>query len=1005
MAYAAMTPAPAPRLPDPLPLVGRTRELAHLEALLEDRAQGASAVFLRGEGGVGKSRLAAELADRATRRSWKVAVGRAYPVETGVPYALFSDAWLPILRDMDASKLQVLTKGGEAELRQLFPALGPAPDESFSSWDPEELRTRLMWNFAEFVKQLATREPILCVLEDLQWADDSSLHLIHFLARQTTGSPVLFLCTYNDRERNPQLIHTERSLDAMGAAEVHRLEPLTLDQVDELVSRSFGMSGEAIREFAAVLYGWTRGNAFFVEETIKSLVESGRLRTEAGTWVGWGAKEFGMPGSIKDAVIARTLGFSAAAQEVVNLAAIVGTRVTYGLLASITDLAGGDLLTALEELCDRGILLERTENDDVVYTFAHPLVREIVYGELGLARARQRHGQVALAMEAYFGLRAIDHADELAFHFARTDGPELRGKAARYLAAAGRKALERRADQEAINYLKAALERTGDADADAPAPEELIPLLARAYTHVGEFDEAARLWSAALRQVPADRLQHAAIRRALGMTQFWRGRHDEAHEQFDAGLSSARTNGDERATVRLLVAKAHCLHELGRGTEALATLETALPLAEEVGDHSLLARVHRALALLRIWIGPPDAAESHAERAIELAKRVGDVSIEFWARWGLAVLSGMRGDTERMTREIAQVDRLAETARSPVLRLWTADMVVELAYGRGEWDQGIVAGEQAIAVARSLNQRTLLPRLLVWTSQFFTARGEHDRAAALVDEAAEISGLDRQEGPHDVHQVVPTYIGMAHHLLGIGAFEKAIEAAEKGAEISEGTGYTLWSLHQLLPVLAESHLWADHVDRADEVGKQLRAHAERIDHRLGLAWADACAALVQWKRGDPEGSIPPMRAAAEKLEAIPMLWHATRLRRQLSARLRDAGRLEEAKAELDRVWRVCVGLGAGPEKEAARRNYIEMGLKPPSERRTTGWRGLTPEELEVAKLIARGLTNKATATARGSELRTITTHLSRIYKKLEIGGAGARARLAVHVREAGLLDE
>jgi len=995
------------KLPDPLPLVGRTCELSELEARLEPGYQGASVVFLCGEGGVGKSRIAAELAKRADDRGWRVVKGRAYPAETGVPYAPFSDAWLPLLRELGEATLNVLSRGGQAELRHLFPALAVGADdhEPHAGGDPDELRTRLMWSFAELVKRLAGRTPLLCILEDMQWADESSLNLLHFLARQTREASVRFVLTYNDqdREENPQLIETERSLDSLGIACVHRLDTFGLAQVHELVARIFGAEGHVVRAFSAVLYGWTRGNAFFLEEIVKSLVETGKIRSEGGAWVGWDAEDFEMPGSIRDAVVGRTRGLSSGAQSLALLAAVVGSRVGHGLLGSISGLSEAELLDGLEELCARRILDERAESGEVVYHFAHPLVREILYGELGLARARLQHGRVAEVMEAYYGPDALEHADELAFHYARTDGAG-RSKAALYLAAAGRKALERRADHEAINYLEAALARLGDAPLEgAPSRTELVPLLARAYTHVGRFDAALERWTVAL-SATSRGAEQASVRRALGMTSFWLGRHAEAHRHFDAGLEIAGALEDDEATVRLIVAKAHCLHELGRGAEALETLRPALPLAERLGDEHLLARVHRGLALLHVWIGPPADAERHAERAIELATRVGDVSIEFWARWGLAVLSGMRGETDRMSAAIAQIEALADRAHSPVLRLWTADMVVELAYGRGEWDRGIEAGQRAIALARSLNQRSILPRLLVWTSQFFTARGEHDRAAELVAEASEISGLDREGGASDVHQVVPTYIGMAHHLIGTGQYEKAIEAAEKGREIAEGTGYTLWAVHQLLPALAEAYLWTGRVDRAAAVGAELRTHSERIDHRLGLAWADACEALVRWKRGEPEHAIPGMRDAAARLDAIPMVWHATRLRRHLSARLRDAGRLEEAKAELDRVWDVCVRIRAGVEKEQARQNYRDLGLKPPVEPRTDGWRGLTPEELEVARLAAAGLTTKQIARARSSAARTVGTHLSNIYGKLEIGGPGARARLALMAREAGLTE-
>jgi len=996
-------------LPDPLPLVGRTDELARLESLMEGDKEDSRIVFVRGEPGVGKTRLANELARRARGRSWEVAYGRAYPVEAGTPYSIFSDAWLPTLNAMDSSTLTVLSRGGEAQLRYLFPALGPAEEEPMlgSSAEPEEFRTRLMWNFAEFMKRYAARAPVLCVLDDVQWADDSSVELMHFLARQIVGHPILIVCTYNDRARESSraLMDAERSLTSIGAGEVLRLEALSRPQVGELVARSFGVDADVVRDFSAVLYGWTRGNTFFVEEILKALVSTGRLRLESGAWIGWDAKNFDLPGSIRDAIMSRLASFGDVARKVVETASIVGTRMTYDVLESITDLGSDEILDGLEELCSNGILEEEDDDGRIVYDFRYPLIRQTLYDEFGLQRVRALHGAVAEALEDHYGSEAEDHADELAFHFARTHGHRLRDKAARYLMAAGRKAFGRRADQEAISYFEAALDRIDrDTEDGREALGELLPLLARSHTHVGHFDEAVELWTSTLADVDEEDAEYAGIRRALGLTHVWRGDHEAAAESFEAGRESAKANEDRPATIRLLVAEAHGLHELGRAEAALEALHEALPLADELGDAGLLARVHRALALLHVWVGPPEKAEEHGHRAIELAREVGSPSIEFWARWGLAVLTGMRGDTDGMAKAIDEVTEIADRLRSPVLRLWTADMAVELAYGRGDWDTGVAKGEQAIAMARSLNQRTLLPRLLVWTSQFHVARGDLERAEELIEEAVGMAGIRDEELSRDVHQVVPTYTGLAFYRVALGDFEDAIDAAEKGLQIAEGTGYILWALHQLLPILAEACLWAGHIDRAEEVGKRLREHAERIDHRLGRAWADACDSLVIWKRGDAGGAVDLMRAAADDLESIPMIWPATRLRRQLAGRLHEIGRREEALGELDRVHAVCVRVRAGLELEKTRGMYREMDVRPPPVPTSDNELGLTPTELKVAELVAQGLSNKATASELSCATRTVSTHLSNAYAKLEIGGPGARMRLGKLMREAELVE-
>jgi ATP/maltotriose-dependent transcriptional regulator MalT len=975
--------------------VGRTRELAALEALMEDSGDGTSVVIVAGDGGVGKTRLAFELGARAERRGWRVTYGRAFPVEAGIPYALFSDAFLPILRDMDAGTLTVLSRGGEAELRYVFPALGRGGGAPESGADPEEFRTRLMWNFAEFLKSYAARQPLLCVLEDLQWADESSLQLLHFLGRQVAGHRILIVCTYNDTQRDQslELVKTERSLVSLGVGEIRRLEPLTLDQVSELVRLTFGVDADVVREFSALLFGWTRGNPFFLEEILKSLIASGRLTRHSGTWIGWDASDFGLPASIRDAVLTRVGATSAHARAVAELTAIIGARARYPLLASISGLTERELLSALEELCAARILDERTESGTVVYDFTHPMVRQTLYNEFGLQRVRMLHGVVAQAMEGFYGERAMEHADELAYHFQRTDNAQLRGKAAKYLAAAGRVALERRADHEAVTYLKAALDLADDGQEGKTLRAELAPRLARAHQHLGDFEEACRLWSAALDRAPEDGRETIALRRALGMAEFWCGRHDAAREHLDIGLNEAQRVGDQAGEVRLRIAKAHLLQEMGRGTDALETLSPALPIAESLSEPGLLARVHRGLSLLHLWIGPHESAKEHAERAIVLARKIGDTSIEFWARWALAVQEGMRGDTSGMAAAVEQVNELADSARSPVLRLWTADMSIELAYFRGEWDRGITTGNRAIALARSLNQRTLLPRLLVWTSQIHLGRGELDDAKRLLDEAVEISGIDTPDASIDVHQVVPVYIGRANYLVGLGDYEAAIEMAQRGSAIAEGTGYTLWAMHRMLPILAEAYLWAGQIDEAAKIGERIREHSERLDHKLGHAWADACEALVMWKRGDPKGAVSLMRTAAEALDEIPMLWDSARIRRQMAGRMAEVGMIDEASAELKRVHDIFVKLGANEELEKARMQFREIGHRPPPKGVGEGLAGLTSRELEVARLVARRLSNKAIGKELGMASRTASTHLSNIYQKLGITSRGELADL------------
>ena len=273
MATRPGTPA-APAVTTSLPLVGRAGEMARLSSLLDGAAQGTGqTLFLFGEGGVGKTRLVTLLAERARKRGCTALIGRAYPVETGVPYALFADAFRPLFSGMDAAQLAVLTRGASGALASLFPGLPGAEsttdrERASTGGDPAELKARLLWNFAQLLERISSRQPLLIILENMQWADASSLELFHFVARQIpTGVKVALVGTYNEAERdsNPALRTTEQSLVRLGVAVIQRVEPLREADVAQLVRDMFGTEESNLGRFPALLYSWTRGNPFFIE--------------------------------------------------------------------------------------------------------------------------------------------------------------------------------------------------------------------------------------------------------------------------------------------------------------------------------------------------------------------------------------------------------------------------------------------------------------------------------------------------------------------------------------------------------------------------------------------------------------------------------------------------------------------------------------------------------------------------------------------------------------------
>ncbi len=874
-------PTALPESPTEFPLVGLASEIQRLKLhLAVAEPSGPEALLVRGVTGVGKTRLIRVAKEAALHAGMKVFHGCAFPLDNGLSYAVLADAFVPFLQEAEPHTLQTLTRGRLAELYSLFPAAadgGELPDISVAG-PPEDKRTTLFWSFSELLRGLVRREPLLVVAEDLHWADPSAIQLLHFAIRQLEGHPVRFLCSSTEglREENSALLDFETSLSGAGLAQSLAVDPLEEDEIQQLVMKTFSVSIDVCRDFATRLHEWSGGNSLFATETLRSLIESGHLYPRNETWLGWEIDEFEPPRGVQDLVASRLSRLSQPAQRVVEVASAMGDRIRFSILASVAGLRDEETLDAIDELRVRGIVEGGAADSTGSLAFTHPLIRECVYSRLGGPRTRMLHREVGDALEKEGPERVIDRAEELAYHFHCSGDHTPAGKAFQYLLVAGRRALDRHADQEAARHLGAALElmdRRKAEEAAGPEPSGVLTDFAKALERTGQYDEAIEVLKRGLRDIddPEGGSNIAELRRRLGVACFRNGQYTEALAHYEAGILAADSHPLLKGQIQL--ARGACLQELARWDEAADDVNAALALAQQ-HDHSLIGiRAHQLLALHNMWTGRPTTARQHAWKAIEGAEASQDLSGAWGTHWGLGVLEGLTGNLAQMKERITEARRLAEELRSPILELRTDELSLQEAHARGDWDTAVMMGEQAISRARALGQRSLLPRLLVWTALPVLGRGDITRGRALVEEAWALAGLDAPGEPDpgfDLHAAIPAFTGKVSLHLAEGDIASAITVGEQGLEMADRSGSAIWSLHHLRPLLSEAYLLARDLEGAQRVGLRLRRDSKRMDHILGLAWADACDALVTWLSGDVEGGSVRLRAAADRLEGIPM---------------------------------------------------------------------------------------------------------------------------------------
>ncbi|MDO8670367.1 MAG: AAA family ATPase [Dehalococcoidia bacterium] len=436
------------------PFVGRDEELRRIAAALKLAAEGqGSIIFLTGQPGIGKTRLAREGLALAKRDDFTVLGGRAYPVGAGLAYAPFLDALAPLLRSLDPARLEGLA-GDLPSFGHLFVGLGLPPPEPLNNLSLE--RTRLFESVSRFLERVAQASPLVLFIDDIHWAEPTTIELLHYLARGLSNQRVLFLATYSS-----DYMCSSEELQALVAwLERDRLaEEIVIDRLGpESVERIVhGILGEEPQEdLLALLEARAKGTPLFIEVLIAALVDSGSLVRNTSQDGGWsldaeGAKA--LPPTARRLILIRLAQLEPRDRHVLDLIAIMGEATSYTILRAASKLDEEMLVESLHHLRVRGLVREGAEGTEVVYRITHPLIQEVVYSELSEVQRRFAH---LAAIEALERLRPGD-VNRLAHHYCGAGSGARGDRALSALVAAGKRSLNIYANGDAVRNFAAAL--------------------------------------------------------------------------------------------------------------------------------------------------------------------------------------------------------------------------------------------------------------------------------------------------------------------------------------------------------------------------------------------------------------------------------------------------------------------------------------------------------------------------------------------------------------------
>jgi class 3 adenylate cyclase len=660
-------------------VIGRESEAASLADAFKRVAagQGREVVLVSGEAGLGKTTLAADAARAALGAGAYVLLGRC-DEDLSVPYGPFVEALSHYVTNVPEELLRSHVEAHGAELARLVPALAKRLTDlpALQSSNPDVERYLLFGAVVGLLTEASVSQPVLIVLDDLQWADKPSLHLLRHVVTSAEPLRLLVIGTYRDSELSHSHPLTE-TLAALGREpRVNRIELRGLDDTG-VIAFMEAAAGHTLDDagvgLAHALYRETDGNPFFVAEVLRHLSETGAVyQDETGRWMTSSELErMALPSSVRAVVGARVARLGEQAERALSHAAVIGRDFDLELLARASDCGEDDLLDILDGAASSALVQEHADVPGR-YSFSHALVQHTLYQDLGATRRARAHRQVARALEDICGDHPAARVGELAHHWLSATQPVDATKAISYAYQAGEAALASLAPEDAVGYFSQAVELASHtANLEPSLRIDLLLGLGTAQRQAGIPAFRETLLDAAhqaRRARDVGRLAMAALANSRGFFSALGQVDTEKVEVLEAALDALPTT-DTSDRARLMTTLCSELIYHSPLERRLALADEAKAIARRLGDaQTLVDVIYRCASSIAhpstLEAQLADTAEANAEDVDEASRLSSESNYDYI----LAVRAAQFG---LASEHLARAKQRAEKLRQPQL-VWMA---------------------------------------------------------------------------------------------------------------------------------------------------------------------------------------------------------------------------------------------------------------------------------------------------------------------------------------------
>jgi len=748
-------------------LVGRDEPLQQLLGWWENaRGGNGRLVFISGETGVGKTCLAYQAAVQAAPPV--LLVGRCAPLRESRPYDLFAQLLKAYLRSLDADALDEMDYQLLGNCATLLPDLRnvqelPQP----VCLEPQQEQLRFMSSVLQFIRKATERAPWFVILDDLQWADQSSLELLNYLGRHIATTPMLVIGTYCPEalERDHPLREVLRDLSSSSLSHNLTLEPVDRSAAAHILANIWTQPPPD--ELVEKIYHHTGGNPLYMVELARELLDEGMVTLQEGIWRFPSLEEVRLPQDLREAIWRRIRRLSPDTQSLLRQASVLGATFHLDELREVSGLSRWETLDHLDMALERQ-LVEEVPGDGLL-RFFHTEIQEVLYADLGPSRRRMLHHQAGIVLEKRAGSDAALIAEKLAYHF---DEAGEFDRAVVYSIQAARRAEAACANGAALLWYTRTLEML-----DLLPPEQAAELhalrlaahqsLSEILTKIGRYDEALEHYASALFEwlgkgpgyvSEAEPTVEIVRIYLFGAELYYRqGKYEDAiswcQKSLDLASQIKTPEGQQVQGRAFSLLGEICLHSYNL-PYAAQFFRKSLETCERLGDLTGQANAYSNLGLASYYLGNWPAAIEAYQQALALKHRIGDVEGAGQTNAHLALIHIARGEWEQARILLEQ----GLAAQPGTLRgeIHISNILAYLHIHLGNWSEAQACLAHSEAVFAKTGSEEYLPELERFWSELFLGAGRLDQALDHALRSVELA----------VEQNYPLEEGLSCHTLG-----------------------------------------------------------------------------------------------------------------------------------------------------------------------------------------------------------------------------------------------